>query len=98
MLSGTLIIDKEEQSVSQERAAKGSTEHRPVQRRNCTKIRAVRMVLVCPAVGVEIGVLQEHEGVAVKIVCAALGDHYDLAAIGVAVFGSGIAGDYANLS
>src|SRR5260370_30777261 len=78
--------------------AKGAAEDAAVERGHRSDGRLVSGVLVRPAVGVQVVVFEEPEGVAMEAVGSALGDHDDLAAVRVAILGGGIAADDAEFA
>src|SRR5260370_13827304 len=73
--------------------AKGAAEDAAVERGHRSDSRLVSGVLIRPTIGVQVVVFEEPEGIAVEAVGSALGDHDDLAAVGVAVLVGGIAAD-----
>src|SRR5260370_37427079 len=93
MLARSLIVHEEEETIMDDGATKGAAEDAAVERGHRSDGRLVSGVLVRPAVGVQVVVFEEPEGVAVEAVGSALGDHDDLAAVGVAVLGGGVAAD-----
>src|SRR3981189_1031278 len=98
MLARSLIVHEEEETIMDDGTTKGSAEDAPVERGHGTDFGRVSRVLVRPAVGVHVVVFEEPEGSAVEAFGSALGDHDDLASIGVAVLGGGIAADYAEFA
>ena len=98
MLARSLVIHEEEETIMDDGTAKGAAEDAAVERGHRSDGRLVRGVLVRPAICVQVSVFEEPEGVAVEAVGSALGDHDDLAAVGVAVFGGGIAADDAEFA
>src|SRR5260370_21068716 len=93
MLARSLIVHEEEETIMDDGATKGAAEDAGVEGGQRSDGGLVSGVLVGPAVGVQVVVFEEPEGVAVEAVGSALGDHDDLAAVGVAVLGGGIAAD-----
>src|SRR5580704_319294 len=93
MLTCALIVDEKEEAIAQEGSAKGTAKDAPVDYRHGAEVSRVGCVFVGPAVGIEIGVFDKPEGIAVELVGAALGDHDDLTAVGIAVLCGGIAGN-----
>src|SRR5882757_5278147 len=78
--------------------AKGAAEDAAIERGHRSDGSLVSGVLVRPAVGVQIVVFEEPEGVAVEAVGSTLGDYDDLATIGVAVLGGCVATDNAEFA
>ncbi len=98
MLARSLIVHEEEETIMDDGTAKGAAEDAAVERGHRSNGRLVCRVLVRPAVGVQVVVFEEPEGVAVEAVGSALSDHDDLAAVGVAVLGGGISADDAEFA
>src|ERR1700687_5865148 len=98
MLARSLIVHEEEETIAEDGTAKGAAEDAAVERGHGTDFAAVCCVLVRPAVGVQVVIFEEPEGVAVEAVGSALGYHDDLAAVGVGVLGGGIATDDAEFA
>jgi hypothetical protein len=93
VLTCALVVDKEEKAIAEDGAPKCAAKDAAIEGRNRSEVRPVWSVLVRPAVCVQVCVFEEPESIAMELVRAALGHHYDLAAIGVAVLGGRIAGD-----